>query len=235
MVPGFTSVKVLSAFSGSDRTDVVDDGDTAALVIVAGGEKVACQQDGEQHKRKMYIFHIISRYIEIMNVSLGLFTELIGYRFFVQQRVLDDVAFRIGHHDVVVGRFRHFRPVPANFLCLRGRVSPSFLAEVEVTVFVFHDEVYCVAAVLVLEVIQHVVGFPVIPRYHVIPVTILHRELYAAFANDVFEGYAFLAGDTVHGRAPGSMLPGRDHRSVLRCCPDKLRHRSGKHRPRRRM
>ena len=27
-------------------------------VIVAGGEKVACQQDGEQHKRKMYIFHI---------------------------------------------------------------------------------------------------------------------------------------------------------------------------------
>lgn len=71
-----------------------------------------------------------------------------------------------------------------------------FLAEVEVTVFVFHDEVYCVAAVLVLEVIQHVVGFPVIPRYHVIPVTILHRELYAAFANDVFEGYAFLAGDT---------------------------------------
>ena len=28
------------------------------LVIVAGGEKVACQQDGEQHKRKMYIFHI---------------------------------------------------------------------------------------------------------------------------------------------------------------------------------
>ena len=28
----------------------------------------------------------------------------------------------------------------------------------------------------------------------------------------------------------GSMLPGRDHRPVLRCCPDKLRHRSGKHR-----
>jgi len=41
-----------------DKTDVVDYGNTAALVIVAGGEKVACQQDGEQHKRKMYIFHI---------------------------------------------------------------------------------------------------------------------------------------------------------------------------------
>ena len=38
-----------------------------------------------------------------MNVSFDLFTELIGYRFFIQQRVLDDVAFRIGHHDVVVG------------------------------------------------------------------------------------------------------------------------------------
>ena len=48
------------------------------------------------------MFHVISRKIEIMNVSFDLFTELIGYRFFIQQRVLDDVAFRIGHHDVVV-------------------------------------------------------------------------------------------------------------------------------------
>ena len=30
-----------------------------------------------------------------MNVSFDLFTELIGYRFFIQQRVLDYVAFRI--------------------------------------------------------------------------------------------------------------------------------------------
>lgn len=43
-----------------------------------------------------------------MNVSFDLFTELIGYRFFIQQRVLDDVAFRIGHHDVVVGNFDIF-------------------------------------------------------------------------------------------------------------------------------
>ena len=55
MVPGFERTVGLLWV---DKTDVVDYGNTAALVIVAGGEKVACQQDGEQHKRKMYIFHI---------------------------------------------------------------------------------------------------------------------------------------------------------------------------------
>ena len=50
-----------------DKTDVVDYGNTAALVIVAGGEKVACQQDGEQHKGKC-IYFILKSLFEIMNV-----------------------------------------------------------------------------------------------------------------------------------------------------------------------
>ena len=169
-----------------------------------------------------------------MNVSFDLFTELIGYRFFIQQRVLDDVAFRIGHHDVVVGNFDIFARFLPIFHTFEEDITVVF-TEVQIAVLIFHNVVNCITSVLVLEVIQHVVGSPMIPRHHVIPVAILHRKFDATFTDNVFKGDAFLTWNTVHGRGQDSMLPDRGRRSILHCCRDKLRHRSDKHRPKRKM
>lgn len=143
-----------------------------------------------------------------MNVSFDLFTELIGYRFFIQQRVLDDVAFRIGHHDVVVGNFDIFAPVPANFPHLRGRHHRRIYRSADSRP---HLSQCCQLynLVLVLEIIEHVVGSPMIPRHHVIPVAILHRKFDATFTDNVFKGDAFLTwntgtvADKIHVSRPG--------------------------------
>lgn len=159
-----------------------------------------------------------------MNVSFDLFTELIGYRFFIQQRVLDDVAFRIGHHDVVVGNFDIFARFLPIFHTFEEDITVVF-TEVQIAVLIFHNVVNCITSVLVLEIIEHVVGSPMIPRHHVIPVAILHRKFDATFTDNVFKGDAFLIVEYRHGRGQDSMLPDRGRRSILHCCRDKLRHR----------
>lgn len=75
-----------------------------------------------------------------MNVSFDLFTELIGYRFFIQQRVLDDVAFRIGHHDVVVGNFDIFARFLPIFHTFEEDITVVF-TEVQIAVLIFHNVV----------------------------------------------------------------------------------------------
>ena len=130
-----------------------------------------------------------------MNVSFDLFTELIGYRFFIQQRVLDDVAFRIGHHDVVVGNFDIFARFLPIFHTFEEDITVVF-TEVQIAVLIFHNVVNCITSVLVLEIIEHVVGSPMIPRHHVIPVAILHRKFDATFTDNVFKGDAFLTWNT---------------------------------------
>ena len=83
-----------------------------------------------------------------MNVSFDLFTELIGYRFFIQQRVLDDVAFRIGHHDVVVGNFDIFARFLPIFHTFEEDITVVF-TEVQIAVLIFHNVVNCITSVLV--------------------------------------------------------------------------------------
>lgn len=85
-----------------------------------------------------------------MNVSFDLFTELIGYRFFIQQRVLDDVAFRIGHHDVVVGNFDIFARFLPIFHTFEEDITVVF-TEVQIAVLIFHNVVNCITSVLVLK------------------------------------------------------------------------------------
>jgi len=87
-----------------------------------------------------------------MNVWLDLFTELVYHRLFVQQRVLDDVAFRVRHQDIAVMDFdvlARFLPILYAF----KEVVAVFFAEMQVAVFILHDVVHRVAAVLVLKVV----------------------------------------------------------------------------------